>query len=46
MKNNTIAIEYTELPLDENGDFDVDSFDNQQLDDFYYDYPEAMPDVV
>lgn len=37
---------YTEMPLNENEDFDLESFSEQQLKDFYWDNPEALTDEM
>ena len=37
---------YTEMPLDENEDFDLESFSEQHVEDFYYDHPESLTDEM
>ena len=42
--NYPLECNYKELPLDENDDYDIDNFTRRQLEDFYWDNPEAIPD--
>ncbi|MBT6472548.1 MAG: hypothetical protein HOK52_14955 [Candidatus Marinimicrobia bacterium] len=40
----TFECSYKDLPLDDNDDYDLEAFTPQQLSDFYWDNPEAIPD--
>lgn len=35
---------YKDIPLTEEGDYDLDSFTNEQLNEYYWDHPESIPD--
>jgi len=37
---------YLTIPLDNNGDYDIDKFTPDQLFDFYWDNPESIPDNI
>ena len=37
---------YTEMPLNENEDYDLENFSDEQLTEYYFDHPEAMTDEM
>ena len=37
-------LHYSALPLNENEEYDLETFSESQLSDFYWDNPESIPD--